>query len=253
MILMIQEHRSLPSINDPLTPSSFNLIWIYKAWQFKTEGTYLNLAIFYIATAAANIFTDSILFALPIPMLYGLHMPLMQKLGAMLVFSIGTVTVATSVVRLALLLGVLKSKDHSWDGCHANIWTFIESNLFIICASMPTLKHFMPRLMGSSTGRSNSGYNTGGRSGRATQSGGRSRLQGKRKSYARFSPDDGTELDNLDISGSNGSKNGKGKGRGGFTVTESPVVDADGERDGVRDEHSDKSILPSSSTYVQHR
>lgn len=226
----------------------------------------------------------------------------MQKLGAMLVFSIGTVyvwshnrnlfrfcclfydslpvssTVATSVVRLALLLGVLKSKDHSWDGCHANIWTcvsspshpgyhhlkltlrvclrtfrFIESNLFIICASMPTLKHFMPRLMGSSTGRSNSGYNTGGRSGRATQSGGRSRLQGKRKSYARFSPDDGTELDNLDISGSNGSKNGKGKGRGGFTVTESPVVDADGERDGVRDEHSDKSILPSSSTYVQHR
>jgi hypothetical protein len=56
-----------------------------------TTGTCLNAGILYMATAVSNIITDLILFVLPLPMVYGLHMPVAQKVGAVIVFGIGSV------------------------------------------------------------------------------------------------------------------------------------------------------------------
>ncbi|VUC27945.1 unnamed protein product [Clonostachys rosea] len=184
----------------------------HKAFRLKTEGHCVNAGIFYIATAVSNIVTDVILFVLPIPMVYTLRMPRIQKFGAMMVFGIGSITIGTSVVRLALLPVVLKSPDPSWDGCPADVWTFVEANLFIICGSMPTLrkffKHFMPRLMGSSGGQS-SGYRNPASPGPSNtlQSGGHmiSRLRNKRKSYAQFASD-GEENEMQDFRGGDKTK-----------------------------------------------
>lgn len=62
-----------------------------KAFNFKVEGgSCTDAAILYMATAVSNIVTDVILFVLPIPMVYNLHMPKIQKLGAIIVFAIGS-------------------------------------------------------------------------------------------------------------------------------------------------------------------
>jgi hypothetical protein len=138
----------------------------------------IDVAVLYMVNAAANIVTDVALFILPIPMVMQLHMSMAQKIGALVVFSIGTITVATSVGKLAVLWGrkpsankyltvriyylvdVQGTTDLPWDSAKANVWSLVEANLFIICASMPTLrrffKHFAPKMMGSSTGDSRS-------------------------------------------------------------------------------------------------
>lgn len=65
-----------------------------KSFDFSvTEGTCLNAGVLYMATAVSNIVTDIILFCLPIPMVYQLHMPTAQKVGALIIFGIGSVYV----------------------------------------------------------------------------------------------------------------------------------------------------------------
>lgn len=62
-----------------------------KAFDFKEQGgTCIEAGILYMATAVSNIITDAILFILPIPMIYKLHMPKVQKIGAIVVFGIGS-------------------------------------------------------------------------------------------------------------------------------------------------------------------
>jgi hypothetical protein len=87
------------------------------------EGTCLDVGILYIATAVANIITDVYLFCLPIRMIIQLKMSTFQKAGAIFIFGIGSMTVATSVVRLVYLLKVLDAQDLTWDAAHANVWS----------------------------------------------------------------------------------------------------------------------------------
>lgn len=62
-----------------------------RSWNaLETEGKCINQAALYIATAAANIISDVILFVLPIPLVVKLHMPRMQKIGLFFVFAIGS-------------------------------------------------------------------------------------------------------------------------------------------------------------------
>lgn len=55
-----------------------------------TTGSCIDAPALYIATAAFNVVSDIMLFILPIPMVYGLQMPLKQKLGLFFVFGIGS-------------------------------------------------------------------------------------------------------------------------------------------------------------------
>ena len=194
---------------------------VAKAYTPALDGVCLNPATLYMATAVANIVTDVMLFVLPIPMVVQLRMSTAQKVGAMVVFGIGSVTVATSGVRLFYLMKVLNTSDLSWDAARANVWSYvplptlslltnsfvrkhqltmsrrslIEANLFIICGSMPTLrkffKHFAPKLMGSSSGNATSErygpYNGGSAGGALETIGGTgSKQQTTRKARSQY-------------------------------------------------------------------
>jgi hypothetical protein len=120
----------------------FNCVPPRKQFDLKVEGSCFDPGPLYMATAVSNIVTDIILILLPIPMVYQLHMPRPQKIGAVIVFGIGSVyvcslggsprfmvtdipsrTIATSVLRLVGLPPLLESDNPSWDGCEPNIWT----------------------------------------------------------------------------------------------------------------------------------
>lgn len=227
-------------------------------------GSCIDAAILYMATAVSNIVTDVILFILPIPMVYQLHMPRFQKFGAIIVFGIGSATVATSVVRLLHLPAVLASDDPSWAAAPSNVWTFIEANLFVICGSMPTLrkffKHFLPRVMGSS-GKGSS-YAYGGAYANRNPSGGGavrgstygpqrastiSRMRNTNRQYSQF---DGTGTDRISEETEMQRLSGEKKGESGATVTVGVVRKDDVEAS--RDDHSERAILQTKSFTVQY-
>ncbi|KAF7556855.1 hypothetical protein G7Z17_g1097 [Cylindrodendrum hubeiense] len=208
-----------------------------KAFDFHVVGgSCTDAAILYMATAVSNIVTDVMLFLLPIRMIYKLHMPVVQKVGAIIVFGVGSLTIATSIIRLVKLPVVLASTDPSWDAAPANIWTFVEGNLFVICGSMPTLrkffKHLMPRIMGGSSATSN----YAGSYGANQHSGTLSRVRKQRSQYAQFPEEDGTELQRF----SDETKD--------LTTT----VHVAGSPDVQRDDHSDRAILRTQSFTVQY-
>ncbi|KAK2035094.1 integral membrane protein [Colletotrichum zoysiae] len=173
---------------------------VRKAFDFKiVEGTCLDVGILYMATAVSNILTDIVLFILPMPTLFSLRMKMGLKLGAAVIFAIGSMTVATSVIRLYYLPPLLKSTDPSWDAAPANIWTFVEANLFVICGSMPTLrkffKHFAPKVMGTLTSPSSYGlnkYNVSGYTNHRASARASTVKTHHRKDYEQFT--DGSEM-----------------------------------------------------------
>ncbi|KFY25433.1 hypothetical protein V493_04663 [Pseudogymnoascus sp. VKM F-4281 (FW-2241)] len=133
---------------------------IRKAFDFKIQtGHCLDVGVLYMATAVSNIITDIMLFLLPTPVILHLNMGRSQKIACIFIFGIGSLTVATSIVRLVYLPATLKSTDISWDAAPANVWTFIEGNLFVICGSIPTMRrffsHFFPNIFGNAPTTSN--------------------------------------------------------------------------------------------------
>lgn len=67
----------------------FSCIPVQKSWDLsfpQSEGSCINVVALYFATAIANIFTDVILLVIPIPLIMGLNMPKIQKIGVLIIF-----------------------------------------------------------------------------------------------------------------------------------------------------------------------
>ncbi|KAK3367556.1 hypothetical protein B0H63DRAFT_83670 [Podospora didyma] len=142
------------------------------AWDITiAEFTCINRVALYEATAILGAITDVMVLAVPIPIVVTLQIPRRQKIGLVALFSIGAITVFTSIMRLVALINSMGNTDQSWGGGVVLLWIFAEANLSIICGAMPTIKpflrHISPRLLGSSRNKS-SNYADGGKSGQLT-------------------------------------------------------------------------------------
>ncbi|CBF87130.1 hypothetical protein AN2575.2 [Aspergillus nidulans FGSC A4] len=108
---------------------------IERAWNMALPGTCVDQNSLYIATAITNTVTDVALILVAIPVVWGLNMPVIQKIGLFFMFVVGC----------------------------ANV----EANFIIICACLPFMRHFLrryaPKLIGegSSAGRYFKSYNGG--------------------------------------------------------------------------------------------
>lgn len=212
----------------------------------------INRSALFQSTAILGVVTDVLIILIPIPMIIKLHMSRAKKVGLLLMFTVGSATVITSIVRLVLLITILTDADQSWGGGPVCLWICVEANLLIMCASLPTLRLFFrtvaPNLMSSSGGNSKttSGQlgGTGGRSGYAngikTIGGSGNRINPRRQHYGRFD-DDEYHMETL-VTGGPREKNLEAKKHTDVDTTSSREWEADGT--------SETGIVQTKTTHV---
>ncbi|KAG7135208.1 hypothetical protein HYQ45_006927 [Verticillium longisporum] len=207
---------------------------IRSAWDPYFTGKCVDFPMVYIAIAVANIVSDVVLFVTPIPTIIKLKMPLVQTIGAGIMFGVGSVTVATSVVRMVYLPSLLGSSDIPWVAAPANVWSFVEVSLFIIRGSMPTfrkfLKRFAPKLMGSSYGTSRPS-----RSAKYADGSQAKPYWQQRTGYAQF--------DSVEMGGLRADDGEQQVGAGSTVVSVSVTAKDVNDRGEMRDDTSEEGIL----------
>ncbi|KAF2679191.1 hypothetical protein K458DRAFT_280879, partial [Lentithecium fluviatile CBS 122367] len=108
-----------------------------------SDGTCIDRPALYEATAAFGVVVDCLIIAIPIPMVMRLQMSRSKKIGLILMFVLGSITLVTLIVRLALLVTKIEQVDSTWVAGPINYWVLIGANLLIICASQLTIRQFL--------------------------------------------------------------------------------------------------------------
>ncbi|PMD60015.1 uncharacterized protein K444DRAFT_589731 [Hyaloscypha bicolor E] len=128
---------------------------IPKTWNKSLPGTCIQIGDVWYSTSVMAIVTDIAIIILPVYQIRRLQLPLLQKIGLCLLFSLGIFVVACTVVRMIVVGPAITAKDTMYYQATSNSWTFLEVNVAIICASLPVLKatitRFLPGLMRDKT------------------------------------------------------------------------------------------------------
>ncbi|RAL03537.1 uncharacterized protein BO80DRAFT_422975 [Aspergillus ibericus CBS 121593] len=99
----------------------------------------------FIAQSAPTIFFDLLILIMPIRVVWSLQLQSTQKLGAILVFSLGLLVTVISMVRLA---GTLHSTDTdlTYGYVELGMWSAVEPVTGLICCSVMTYGSFIKKL-----------------------------------------------------------------------------------------------------------
>ena len=94
-----------------------------------------------VVQSVLNVVTDFMIYALPIPTLFTLSLPWTQRVGLVVLFSVGGVIVVASSFRAYWVHYTLfETYDSTWEGYQIWLWTAVETNVGVICGCIPALK-----------------------------------------------------------------------------------------------------------------
>lgn len=94
-----------------------------------------------VVQTIVNVVTDFMIYALPIPTLFSLTLPMIQRVGLVVLFSVGGIIVVAGSFRAYWVHYVLfETYDATWYGYEIWLWTAIETNVGVICGCIPALK-----------------------------------------------------------------------------------------------------------------
>ncbi|KAK3349046.1 hypothetical protein B0T25DRAFT_547055 [Lasiosphaeria hispida] len=120
---------------------------VQKAWSFRTPGTCTRVLDFFIFNAAASLATDVAVWALPVPLVWGLKLPRGQKLALVPVFGLGGFVVVVAAMRLySLAAPTAPNPDPTYDLWGTTL-TIVEFNLAIVCVCLPSVRVFLVKLL----------------------------------------------------------------------------------------------------------
>ncbi|KAL8801103.1 MAG: hypothetical protein Q9182_004696 [Xanthomendoza sp. 2 TL-2023] len=135
----------------------FQCIPVYKFWETlggkltpQLGGQCINVRLYFIISGSINTFTDFVLLAMPIPILWRLRTGKPQKLLLTAIFTVGLIVCIVSVVRLVVLAGVDES-DITWSYVPAATWSAAEPSIAVVSACLPSLRPLFVRLIWGGT------------------------------------------------------------------------------------------------------
>lgn len=119
---------------------------IERAWnRWMTESSQcISLNTFFVFNGTIALTTDIIVLLLPLPLIWGLQLPLGQKLALIPVFGLGLFIVVVSTLRLHALIAH-PTYDTTWD-LEGTLWTIIEFNIALMCAALPSVRVLLVRM-----------------------------------------------------------------------------------------------------------
>jgi hypothetical protein len=176
---------------------------IPRAFNKLIEGTCINNAQFWYANAGFSIATDLLILLMPMPLVYQLQIPRIQKIALFIVFTLGGFVVVTSCFRITTINITATSPDTTYDMA-STMWTIIEMNIAIVCACLPMIRPLIvkvfPRLMSkSSSNRNKYGYGYGGHTSKASKGyiSSNSHDQTEPPEWSRVDGPDGIKMTNI--------------------------------------------------------
>ncbi|KAK6523986.1 hypothetical protein TWF694_005655 [Orbilia ellipsospora] len=114
----------------------------------------LSIKDFFYVSGSVNMFTDLLLVVLPMPLAWKLGLDLRKRIPIILLFSLGILVTVASMVRITTLHS-LGTFDLSYNTTGGLLWSIIEVNIALICASGPAIKplilRFLPHMSDSFT------------------------------------------------------------------------------------------------------
>ncbi|KAK1574022.1 uncharacterized protein LY79DRAFT_524717 [Colletotrichum navitas] len=106
----------------------------------------LNQRKLFIADLSLAILTDVIIVVLPIPLLWGLRLPLRKKVKILTLLGAGGIATAVTIYRMYLVVQFLGSKDVTADFVVLDIITALELVIGLICACLPSINILYERI-----------------------------------------------------------------------------------------------------------
>ena len=105
---------------------------------------------FFYANVITDVLLDAIILTLPVPLLYGLQLPLRQKLAVAGMFALGALVCASSLARLIIFIQFVPSiplhlMDITYYESPFIYWSQIEAALGVVSACLPVLRPIFVR------------------------------------------------------------------------------------------------------------
>ncbi|OCL02817.1 hypothetical protein AOQ84DRAFT_251263, partial [Glonium stellatum] len=128
-------------------------VFIFQCWPISANWDILiidkpcsNQRVFFIITAVLNNFSDILVFLWPARYLWNIQLPQKQRAGLVISFGIGCLACIAGACRIWYLRIYFSSSDSTWEGAVTYVTTAIETNLGIVCGSLPGVKPILARL-----------------------------------------------------------------------------------------------------------
>jgi hypothetical protein len=115
-----------------------------------------------VVQTVVNVLTDFMIYALPIPTLFRLSLPVSQRIGLIFLFGFGGVIVVAGSFRAYWVHYVLfETYDVTWEGFQLWVWTAVETNVGVICGCIPALKPLLFPAKAKKQGSNNYAHGSG--------------------------------------------------------------------------------------------
>ncbi|KJZ76498.1 hypothetical protein HIM_04227 [Hirsutella minnesotensis 3608] len=118
---------------------------VAKSWDLAVEGKCIEYLLPMMVLSIANILIDLIILVLPVKVIVPLQIPTRQKVSLVLLFATGGFVCCAAIKRTIIMPPLMRSPDYSWDLTAQFIWSFVEVNAGIVCASLAALKPLFMR------------------------------------------------------------------------------------------------------------
>ncbi|MCJ1466988.1 hypothetical protein MMC07_005610 [Pseudocyphellaria aurata] len=108
-------------------------------WNKTIEGSCANLNLAYLLAGITNLLIDALVVIIPMPLLWGLQLPLSKKLGLAGMFGLGSLICVISLLRIIWLKN-WDLTDFTYTATPGACWSLLEPALGVVNACLPTIR-----------------------------------------------------------------------------------------------------------------